>query len=244
MPPAAEGHVSRYLNRRLSRPLARLLSRTPATPNQVSCASLGLAAVAGACFAVGWNVPGGLLAQANSIVDGADGDLARLKGRASSFGGFLDAVLDRYADGLILLGLILWAEGQVGQVAWLAGFWALVGTLSVSYVRARPEAAGLDSLPTGAFGLATRDVRLLLVMVGGVAGQALATLLVLALLTNGAVALRLLMAYRAWRALLSPQAGLSPGSGPPGVDCRTAGNAEPAPGAASAAATAERSRSR
>lgn len=72
-----EGLVSRYLNRRFSRPLARLLTRTPATPNQVSLASFAIAMGAMALFLTGHNIWGGVAAQASSVVDGADGDLAR-----------------------------------------------------------------------------------------------------------------------------------------------------------------------
>ena len=46
--------------------------------------------------------------QAGSIIDGVDGDLARLTGKGSPFGAFLDAVIDRYADGSAMMGLILW----------------------------------------------------------------------------------------------------------------------------------------
>ena len=93
-----EGPVSRYLNRRLSRPLARLLTRTPATPNQVSVAAFLLAGGALALLGVGRNIEAGVLIQASSVVDGADGDLARAKGLATRFGGLLDAVLERCGD--------------------------------------------------------------------------------------------------------------------------------------------------
>ena len=97
-----EGLVSRHLNRRISRPLARMLARTPVTPNQVSVASFAIALGSMALFLGGHNVWAGLAAQVSSIIDGVDGDLARLKNSATRFGGFFDAVLDRYADVAIL----------------------------------------------------------------------------------------------------------------------------------------------
>ena len=74
-----DGFVSRHLNRRVSRPMARLLSHTPVTPNQVSIVSLGVALGSFLCFVYGYHIIAALLAQASSVVDGVDGDLARLK---------------------------------------------------------------------------------------------------------------------------------------------------------------------
>ena len=93
-----EGIVSKYLNRRLSRPIAQLLKRTFITPNQVSVVALLMALGSAALFYYDQNIWAGVLVQASSIVDGVDGDLARAKDMASRFGGFFDALLDRYAD--------------------------------------------------------------------------------------------------------------------------------------------------
>ena len=186
------GFVSRHLNRRISVPLARALSHTPVTPNQVSLTSLGIALLSFLFFAYGYHIGGGLLAQASSIVDGVDGDLARAKGLASPFGGFFDAVLDRYADCLILLGLTIWATStQEAAVIWPLGFWAMAGTLVVSYTRARIPGPSQALFDRGVMSVASRDVRLLLVMVGALSGQALATLAVIAVLTHAVVLLRL-----------------------------------------------------
>ena len=191
-----DGFVSRHLNRRLSRPLARLLAHTPATPNQVSIASLGLALACFGCFAYGYYITGAFLAQASSIADGIDGDLARLKKMNSAFGGFMDAIFDRYSDSLILLGLTIWAAGDSGILIWVVGFWALSGTFTVTYTRARIDISATRSFDRGITSVASRDVRLLMVMVGSLLGQGLATLVVLAALTNIVVLLRLLAARR------------------------------------------------
>ena len=132
-----DGIVSRHLNRRVSRPLARLIAHTPVTPNQVSVASLGLAIACFASFAYGYYIIGALLAQASSIADGIDGDLARLKNMTSAFGGFMDAIFDRYADSLVLLGFTMWAASDAGTYVWVVGFSALAGTFTVTYTRAK-----------------------------------------------------------------------------------------------------------
>ena len=62
-------------------------------------------------FVYGYYFVGGILAQASSIVDGIDGDQARLKRMTSAIGGYMDSILVRYADTLIILGLTIWAAG-------------------------------------------------------------------------------------------------------------------------------------
>ena len=186
-----EGLVSRHLNRRLSRPLARSLAKTPATPNQVSIASFLIALGSLGLFLSDENLWAGMAAQVSSVVDGVDGDLARLKSMATRFGGFFDAVLDRYSDLAILGGLTYWSltfeAGASAELVGTMGVLAMGGALIVSYSRARAEAtlgAGFHGL---AGSLAARDARLLLVMVGTLLGQGLATLALLAVMTNGVV---------------------------------------------------------
>ena len=188
------GWVSRHLNRRVSVPMARLLARTPATPNQVSVGALLIAIGSMAAYIAGVGYLGGILAQISSIVDGADGDLARLKGITSAFGGFFDSVLDRYADSAVLLGLTYWAAEGSGVGVWSVGFAALAGTFAVTYTRARIETVPGRPFDTGLASAASRDVRLMIVMIGSIAGFGFVTLLAIAVLTNSVVALRV------WRA--------------------------------------------
>ena len=195
-----DGFVSRRLNRRISRPCARLLSHTPVTPNQVSVASLGVALAAFFFFVYDHHIVAGLLAQASSIVDGIDGDLARAKRMTSAFGGFMDSVLDRYADTLIILGFTVWAAGEGAQThVWLVGFLALSGSFAVTYTRARLENVPRNVFDRGITSLASRDVRLFVIMIGAVAGQGLATLILLASATNAVVLIRLMYARRLLR---------------------------------------------
>ena len=174
--------------------MARLLARTPATPNQVSVGAFLIAVGSMAAYIAGVGYLGGILAQISSIVDGADGDLARLKGVASAFGGFFDAVLDRYADSAVLLGLTYWAAEGNGVGVWSVGFAALAGTFAVAYTRARIETVPGRPFDKGLASAASRDFRLMIVMIGSIAGLGFPTLLVIAILTNSVVALRI------WRA--------------------------------------------
>nr|HMO96211.1 CDP-alcohol phosphatidyltransferase family protein [Tepidiformaceae bacterium] len=77
-----DGIVSRYLNRPLSRPTARAVARLPVTPNQVTAFTLLLAIATGGMVAAGWHVAGGIFIQVGSVVDGVDGELARIKNLA------------------------------------------------------------------------------------------------------------------------------------------------------------------
>jgi phosphatidylglycerophosphate synthase len=101
--------LNRVFNRPAAGLLVRVLYRTKVTPNQVTLASF-LMALAGAAFlALGrpWSFAvGGLLAELSSIVDCADGMLARARGQCTEFGASLDLLLDRVAEFFLLCGSV------------------------------------------------------------------------------------------------------------------------------------------
>jgi CDP-L-myo-inositol myo-inositolphosphotransferase len=192
-----DGYISKHINRKMSEPMARLLAKTKITPNQATWAALGIALLSFASFVLGHNIIAGLLVQLSSIVDGIDGSLARLKGMTSEFGGFLDSVLDRYADILIVLGLILWSlSHETYSGIWLAGFLAITGIICVSYTRARIGPSHRHLFDKGLKSLASRDIRLFLIMIGAIIGQAYFILIVIAVLTNVVVFYRLIYMHR------------------------------------------------
>ncbi len=196
-----DGFVSRHINRKLSEPIARRLARTRLTPNQATWGALGIALLSFISLVLGQNILGGILVQLSSIVDGIDGSLARLKGMTSVFGGFLDSVLDRYADALIVLGMILWSDSHESYPGvWLVGFLAIVGTLSISYIRARLDPEHRLLFDKGLPSIASRDIRLFLIMLGCVAGLVYFGLMAIAILTNLVVFYRLIYSYRYFRA--------------------------------------------
>ena len=162
------------------------------TPNQVSAAAFAVALAALWLLAIGRNIEAGVLIQASSIVDGVDGDLARAKKMASAFGGVFDAVLDRYADAAIAGGMAWYAlvhEDMPGALP--LGFAAIVGFILVSYSRARLEVAGGREVTAGLLGFASRDVRLLALAVGAVAGQCWWALAIVGAVSYATVAWRL-----------------------------------------------------
>jgi len=111
---------------------------------------------------------------------------------ATPYGAWLDAVLDRLADAL-LLGGMAYAGWQYLEASWVwpVGFAALAGSLAVSYTEARYEAAFGRAPPFGRGLPAKRDTRMLLIMAGGLTRQAAVALLVIATLTLIEIARRL-----------------------------------------------------
>ncbi len=192
-----DGYISRHINRKMSEPMARLLAKTKVTPNQITWAAFGIALLSFVSFVSGHNIIAALLVQLSSIVDGIDGSLARLKGMTSEFGGFLDSVLDRYADILIVLGLTLWSlSHEAYSGIWLAGLLAITGIICVSYTRARISPNHQHLFDKGFKSLASRDIRLFLIMLGAAIGQAYFCLIVIAVLSNVVVFYRLIYMYR------------------------------------------------
>ncbi|MCQ9207759.1 MAG: NTP transferase domain-containing protein, partial [Omnitrophica bacterium] len=134
---ASDGPVSRYLNRPISTRISKLLLKTNITPNQISFYSF-LIAMAGAGLLFFGNITcliaSGILVQMASIVDGCDGEIARLKYQESDYGAWFDACLDRYADAFIFFGLSYYAFlSGAGIWAWIIGFLAMIGSFINSY---------------------------------------------------------------------------------------------------------------
>ena len=201
MPRTWDGIVSQHINRKFSRPLARFLaSHTRASPNQVTVLSFAVAVLSGLAFFSFQPILGGILAQLSSILDGVDGDLAFLTNKISTFGGFLDSVLDRYGDFLILGGMLYYTftAKEFFTLNVLVGIAAIIGSLMVSYSRTRAE-SDLDlTFKEGFAGYAAnRDVRLFIIMLGGILNQVFITLLILAVLTNLTVLTRIYNARKA-----------------------------------------------
>ena len=178
-----DGAVAARLNRSLSQRVvtpALLALFPPITPNQVTLVAFVVAVAAAASFSVGAPVAAAALVALASVLDGSDGEVARLTYRSSTYGGFLDAVLDRAADGILFTGAAIYLAtdaqlgallggAQVPLVLWVSGA-ALVGHLLVSYTTAK-AALDLDHRYRGSLlgGGKGRDLRLFLVSLGALA---------------------------------------------------------------------------
>ena len=183
-----DGPVSRYLNRPLSLRLSRYLARTSVTPNQISFFSFILSLVAAWLFAREGYLPlaaGAVLAQIASIIDGCDGEVARLKFLESEYGGWFDAVLDRYADAMLLFGLTWHAFFlSARELDLFIGFMAIIGSFILSYTADKYDSLMKSRFERGARFRIGRDARVFFIFLGALLNQPFLTLLIIAILMN------------------------------------------------------------
>jgi CDP-diacylglycerol--glycerol-3-phosphate 3-phosphatidyltransferase len=188
-------------------PVEKALVRARVSPNALSTFGLALSVAAGVTLARGWFDVGGWLYLFVGIVDLFDGRVARATGQASRSGAFYDSVADRYSETAVFVGLLVWYRGSAVAAAVLA---ALVGSLMVSYVRARAEALGEAEL--AARGAMQRPERVFLLGVALAASPFVSPLLTVCALVLLAVATHLTVLSRSvalFRALRQPRAGVT-----------------------------------
>lgn len=129
-PPELEDWLNRRLYHPLSRRLAFALKRTVVTPNAVSVMGGAMVALAAMFYAQGegliWPVLGFLAHMSWHVLDGADGDLARLTARESAFGEMIDGACDYLSHIVLYIVLAAILADQIGQIGWplmiVAGF--------------------------------------------------------------------------------------------------------------------------
>ena len=183
-----DGPIAKLLNRPFSIRISALLLKTNITPNQVTLLSFIISLSASLFFYFGdyhYLIAGGILVQISSIVDGCDGEIARLKLRQTNYGGWFDAVLDRYADGLIVFGMIYghWMLHS-NILIWTVGFAALIGTFLNSYTSDKYDSIFRKKLICKNEIRMGRDIRLFIIFIGALSNQILLTLAILAIITN------------------------------------------------------------
>ena len=143
-------------------PVARALHTLRVGPNAVSVAGLALTIAGAALLAVDQPWWALLALLFGSTADAVDGELARISGRATTFGAFLDATLDRLSDAALFVGASLFAFRTGDPLVLAAALWSLVASFMVSYVRAKAEALARAAR----VGLAPREARLSILLAG------------------------------------------------------------------------------
>ena len=165
---------------------ALALGRLGLTPNALTVIGSVLTGCVGLLVAQGWFLAAAVCLWLFSLTDTLDGALARATGRVSVFGAFLDSVCDRYAEAGVFLGLVWWYQ-SVGDTLGLAlAYLSIIGSLMVSYARARAEGVGFQAAEVGWF---QRPERIVLLGVGFLVasvqpGALLVVLAALAVLTT------------------------------------------------------------
>ncbi len=130
--------------------IASVFHRAGIHPDYITVVGLIVVAIASVLIGMGEVQWGGVVLLLGLPLDALDGAVARAMQRRDKFGGLLDSTLDRYADGLIFaaLGYYFASQNQLGYL--LLALAALMGSYTVSYVRARAGEAGL-SVKVGLF---------------------------------------------------------------------------------------------
>jgi CDP-diacylglycerol---glycerol-3-phosphate 3-phosphatidyltransferase len=130
---------------------ALFLGRFGLTPNALTIIGSLLTASVGLLIAQGWFLAAGICLWLFSATDTLDGALARATDRVTVFGAFLDSVCDRYAEAAVFFGLLWWYQWAGDALGVALAYVAIVGSLMVSYARARAEGVGLQAAEIGWF---------------------------------------------------------------------------------------------
>jgi len=170
------------------------------SPDVLTITGLVLNGLACAFFAFaggkGWSSPhllrvGAVVALAAAIFDMLDGRVARLRGRETKFGAFLDSTMDRYSDMVLYMGLmILYARLDKTPhmvLVWVAAF----GSFMTSYARARAESL----IPRCTVGLLERPERIVLLILGGLLNRMVGALWLIAVFSNVTAVQRVVYTY-------------------------------------------------
>lgn len=208
--PSEDGFVSRWLNRRVSLRLSSYLASTCLSPGAITLASFLIALSGAVLFAVGSYLStflAGLLVQLASIVDGCDGEIARLKFQTSRFGAWADTVLDRYADVAVVAGISLghWHTHPTAFTL-LGTVLALTGFILASYAR-KEHTLRYGSEPPGGHlaRLSKRDVRLFVLFAGALLNRPFEAMILAGAVSHLAVGVHFLTASRGDRGLRKPR---------------------------------------
>jgi len=146
----------------VAQPIVKLISHTPLTPDAITWIGFIITVGAGALIVTEHLLAAGIVVLVAGLFDMLDGALARLTNKVTRFGAILDSTLDRVSEAVLLVSLLaVFVRGQDFAVSMLIGA-ALVGSLLVSYTRARMEGLGIECKA----GLFTRPERIIVLTLG------------------------------------------------------------------------------
>ena len=173
-------------------PVATLLLWCRVTPNQVSLDGVVLTLVTAALIVDGRLLVAGVLYILAASLDLLDGVLARLAKLASRFGAFLNSTADRVSEGVVFAAIAYHFASRGQSVDAALAVLALLGSVLVSYTRARAEGLGLECK----VGIMTRAERVLLVAFGLMSGLLPEAVYLLVALTAFSAMQRIMHAFR------------------------------------------------
>ena len=160
--------------------IAAFLIRLGLKPNIITISGLIGNIIAAILIGSGQLFWGGVLAMLVGPFDALDGAMARLKNEPSKYGSFIDSVTDRYDELVLLAGLLVHFIMVDEWIGCVLVYFAAVGSVMVSYVRAKAEALGYSAK----VGILTRVERYLILIPGIILGKPMISLAIIALLGN------------------------------------------------------------
>jgi len=156
------------LAERFTTPAAKILSKTGVTPNMLTVMGFLVSIAAAVLIAKEYFLAGGLVVLFAGAFDLLDGPVARVTGKTTKFGGFLDSTLDRLSEAAVLAGILAYyAFFEKGTWEPLLAYGCFVGSVMVSYLRARAEGLGVKC----EVGIFTRAERVVFMSAGLMFGQ-------------------------------------------------------------------------
>jgi CDP-diacylglycerol--glycerol-3-phosphate 3-phosphatidyltransferase len=155
------------LAERFTTPAARILSKTRVTPNMLTVMGFLVSIAAAVLIAKEYFLAGGLVVLFAGAFDLLDGPVARVTGRTTKFGGFLDSTLDRLSEAAVLAGILAYYAYNEGTWESMLAYATFVGSVMVSYLRARAEGLGVKC----EVGIFTRAERVVVMSIGLIVGQ-------------------------------------------------------------------------
>lgn len=188
--------ISKYGRGWIAAPLGHIagwLEAAGISPNALTLIGFGLTLVVAFILATGNLFWGGILLIFAALFDTLDGAVARHAGKTTVFGAFLDSVMDRFSEAVTLIALIYYYSFQPdGQWPVILLALTIVGSLMVSYTRARAEAVNIECKE----GFFQRTERIIVLILGLVTGWMLPVLIILAVFTNLTAVQRIWDVYR------------------------------------------------
>ena len=193
---------------------------SPITPNMLTLFGLVITSVGALLVATGQLLVGGIVLAFAGCFDIFDGALARAAGKVYRYGAFLDSTVDRYSEGVVYLGILIYFLDQHDGLRPIIVLIALAGSFLVSYVRARAQSLGF----TCDVGILARPERVVIIVAGllleslgiKIGGWTPLTvaLLVLAVGTNFTAVQRVWVVWQQNRAELRALRGQAPTAAP------------------------------
>lgn len=183
----------RQWSRGILDPIAELLAKTGVSPNVVTFIGFLLMVLVGVVISQGYLLAAGVLLILAAVFDAFDGALARKLDRVTRFGAFFDSTLDRFSEAAVFLGILIYYQKQGASTEVILAYLAIIGSLMVSYTRARGEGLGISIRG----GLLSRLERMVIVMIGLILSQLTIALWILAPLTNFTAVQRIWLTWRA-----------------------------------------------